>query len=648
MTILKELWGIQKFRIIIIWLLFTIPLEILSIYGQNFLGLWERILFAIVWVVFWREIFVKWIKSLFHLKFSDINLLMIIAIGGATYLQELPEAMIIIILFALGEMLEDYGIMKSKQALENLTNNMPKTGFVKDIGEVAINYIKIGDIIIVKPGEQVPIDGRIVFGEALIDETAITWEPLPKSKAINEDVFSWTISINWYLEIKTVKKGKDSTLAKIIDITYNSSQKKTNYQRFIQKFARYYTPSVMILAIALVVVPVFFLWWDFNHWLWQAITLLIISCPCALVLSTPVAIFSAIGNASSRGIVIKWGKYLEEIWQIKAIAMDKTRTLTKWEPKISDIIPLNWTLEDTFLACIGGMEQYSEHPIARCIVQEAKRRWIELHKHNNFISVWGKWIKSECTICKDTHRCLWSVKFVSEEHKIPEKIKQQIYSLEEEGKTIVFVSSHKEVIGIIAITDTIREESEKTVQELKGMWVEVVMLTGDHQKAWESIAHILGISNIKWWLLPDQKAQEIEKLVKQYGSVAMLWDGINDAPALAVSSVGIAMWAIGSDVAIENADIALMNDKIWLIPYLIRLSRSCSNIIKFNTMLAIVVKSGVLWLAIFGISNLSLAIASDVWVTIFVVINGLRLFWSKNKFENLKNIETDYCCEVCH
>lgn len=576
---------------------------------------------------------------------------MIIAIGGAGYLQELPEAMIIIILFSLGEMLEDYGIMKSKQALENLTNNMPKTGFVKNIWEVAIHEIGIGSILIVKPWEQIPVDGRIVFGEALVDETAITWEPLPKSKTIDEDVFSWTTSVNWYLEIKTIKKWEDSTLAKIIDITYNSSQKKTDYQRFIQKFARYYTPSVMVLAIALVVIPVFFFWWDFNHWFWQAITLLIISCPCALVLSTPVAVFSAIGNASSRGIVIKWGKYLEEIGKIKAIAMDKTRTLTKWEPEISDIIPLNGNYEDTFLACIGGMEQYSEHPIAQCIVQEAKRRWIELHKHKNFVSVWGKGIKSECTICKDTHRCLGSVRFVSEEHKIPEAVKKQVYELEEQGKTIIFVSSHKEVIGIIAITDTIRQESKTTVEELHKLGIEVVMLTGDHQKAGEVIAHKIGITHTKGWLLPDQKAEEIEKLAKEYGSVAMLWDGINDAPALAVSSVGIAMWAIGSDMAIENADIALMNDKIWLLPYLICLSRKCSNIIKFNTMLAIIIKAGVLWLAILGISNLSLAIASDVWVTIFVVINGLRLFWSGNKPLNLKGkktIKQENCCASCH
>lgn len=633
------------------WLIFILPLEILSLFWQNFLGIFEWIIFIVVGIVFWREIFLKWLKSLISLRFSDINLLMIIAISGAGYLNELPEAMIIIILFSLGEMLEDYGIMKSKQALENLTNNMPKTGFVKDIWEVSINKIEIGSILIVKPWEQIPVDGRIVFGEALIDETAITWEPLPKSKTISENVFSGTTSVNGYLEIETRKKWEDSTLAKIIDITYNSSQKKTDYQRFIQKFASYYTPSVMILAIALVIIPVFFLWWDFNHWFWQAITLLIISCPCALVLSTPVAIFSAIWNATSQGVVIKWGKYLEEIGKIKAIAMDKTRTLTKWEPEISDIIPINWIDEDTFLACIGGMEQYSEHPIAQCIVQEAKKRWIELHKHTNFLAVWWKWIKSECTICKDAHRCLGSIKFVSEEHKIPESIKNQIYLLEEQGKTIILVSSHKEVIGLIAITDTIRSESKDTVNELNRMGIEVVMLTGDHQKAGEVIAHEIGIIQVKGWLLPDQKAEEIEKLVKKYGSVAMVWDGINDAPALAVSSVGIAMGAIGSDMAIENADIALMNDKISLIPYLIRLSKNCNNIIKFNTTLAVLVKSGVLWLAIFGISNLSLAIASDVGVTIFVVINGLRLFWSKNKQLILKGekiIKQKDCCDSCH
>lgn len=574
---------------------------------------------------------------------------MIIAIGGASYLGELPEAMIIIVLFALGEMLEDYWIMKSKQALENLTNTMPKIGFIKDIWEVAIDKITIGSILIVKSWEQIPVDWKIIFGDALVDETTITWEPLPKSKTISEAVFSWTMNISWYLEIETTKKWEDSTLAKIINITYNSSQKKANYQRFIQKFAHYYTPSVMVLALLLVVIPVVFLWWDFNHWFWQAITLLIIACPCALVLSTPVAVFSAIGNATSHGIVIKWAKYLEEIGKIKAIAMDKTRTLTKGEPQISDIISLDWDDENTFLACIGGMEQYSEHPIARCVVQEAQKRWIELHKHKDFVSVWGKGIKSECLICKDTHRCLGSAKFVWEEHNIPEQIKKKIYALEEEGKTIILVSSHQKVIWIIGIIDTIRQESKDTVNELRKMSIEVVMLTWDHQKAGEIIAKEVGITNIKGWLLPDQKAEEIEKLVKEYGSVAMLWDGVNDAPALVLSSVGIAMGAVWSDMAIENADIALMNDKIWLIPYLIRLSRNCHNIIKFNTALAIGVKACVLWLAVFGISNLSLAIVSDVWVTIFVVINSLRLFWVKNKslkFEHKS--KKDDCCEACH
>lgn len=573
---------------------------------------------------------------------------MIIAIGGAAYLGELPEAMIIIVLFALGEMLEDYWIMKSKQALENLTNTMPKVGFVKNIWEVAIDKITIGSIIIVKSWEQIPVDGHIVFGDALIDEATITWEPLPKSKTLKEVVFSWTMNLNWYIEIETTKKWKDSTLAKIIDITYNSSQKKANYERFIQTFARYYTPSVMFLALLLIVIPVIFLWWDFNHWFWQAITLLIIACPCALVLSTPVAVFSAIGNATSHGIVIKGAKYLEEIGKIKAIAMDKTRTLTKGEPQISDIISLNGTDENIFLACIAGMEQYSEHPIARCVVQEAQKRWIKLHEHKDFVSVWGKGIKSECLVCKDTHRCLGSIKFVAEEHTIPEDIKKKIYTLEDEGKTVIFVSSHKEVIWIIGITDAIRQESKVTVDELQKMDIEVVMLTGDHQKAGEIIAKEVGITEIKGSLLPDQKAEEIEKLVKKYGSVAMLWDGINDAPALAMSSVGIAMGAVWADMAIENADIALMNDKIWLIPYLIRLSRNCHNIITFNTVLAIGVKWCVLWLAIFGISNLSLAIVSDVGVTIFVVINSLRLFWVKDKVKNLKNIKTDDCCDACH
>ncbi len=650
MKTIKELRSIQKFRMITIWLACIIPLEIISLSTWDFLGIRERVIFIGIALLFGREIFQKGIKSLLLLRFSDINLLMVIAIIGAVYLNQIPEAMIIIILFSLWETLEDYWVMKSKQALENLANSMPKTAFIKDIWSVSVEEVQIWAIVIVKPWEQIPIDWVITFWESLIDEATITWEPLPKSRTIDDNVFSGTLNMNGYLEIKTLKAGKDSTLAKIIDITYNSSQKKASSQRFIEKFSRYYTPSVILVSVLLVIIPVIVFGWDFNHRLSQALTLLIISCPCALVLSTPVAVFSAIWNATSHWIVIKWAKYLEEIWKIKAIAMDKTRTLTKWEPTISDIIPLNNGDENTLLACIWGMEQYSEHPIAKCIVEEAKKRGIKLHEHTKFSAVWGKWITSECMICNDAHRCLGSLSFIVEEHTIPQDIVDKVHTLEKEGKTIILVSSNKEPIGIIGLIDAMRPESYQTVKALKGLWVDIVMLTWDHQNAGSIVAKKLWIIKSIWWLLPDGKASEIEKLLLEYNHVAMLWDWVNDAPALAVSSVGIAMGAVWSDLAIENANIALMNDNIQLIPYLIQLSKKCYRIIAFNTTLAIIVKLWALILAVVWISSLWLAIVADVGVTLFVVVNSLRLFWTNQKailsLEDNK-VAKKHACEHC-
>jgi Cd2+/Zn2+-exporting ATPase len=361
-------------------------------------------------------------------------------------------------------------------------------------------------------------------------------------------------------------------------------------------------------------------------WFAQALTLLIISCPCALVISTPVAIFSAIGNATEKGVVIKGGRFLEEMGKVKAIAFDKTRTLTRGEPVVSDIVPFNGFTEEDVGACVAGIEIFSEHPIAKSIVTKVDEIGIEPHRYDNFRSVPGKGLRGECTVCFDKHHCVGNIKFITEEHDVAEEVLKKVEEFENQGKTAVVTSDHKRVKGIIALTDEIRKESGTMVEDLLKLHIVPIILTGDNRSSADFVAEKLNIELVKADLLPEAKVEELLKLIREHKHVAMVGDGVNDAPSLAAASVGIAMGAIGSDVAIENADIALMNDNLSLIPYLVRLGKECVTKIRFNTFSAILVKFVFLSLAVAGFSNLALAIFADVGVTIIVILNSLRLY----------------------
>ncbi len=552
---------------------------------------------------------------------------MTIAVFGAVYLQQFEEAVIIVVLFALGETLEEFGIERSQTALKNLVEKIPKSAQIKRIeGKVPIESIKIWEVIIVKPGDQIPLDGEVIEGNSLVDEAAITGEPLPRSKYIGDIVYAGTINGQGYLEVKVTKEAKDTTLAKIIELTYKSSEKKSVSQKFIEKFARVYTPSIALISLLLIVIPVVFMGKSFHVWFAQALTLLIISCPCALVISTPVAIFSAIGNATGKGVVVKGGRFLEEMGKVKAIAFDKTRTLTRGKPIVSDIVPFNGFTEEDVGACVAGIETFSEHPIAKSIVTKADEIGIEPHRYENFRSVPGKGLRGECTVCFDRHHCVGNIRFVTEEHDVAEEVLKKVEEFENQGKTAVVTSDHKRVNGIIALTDEIRKESGTMVEDLLKLHIIPIILTGDNRSSAEFVAEKLNIELVKADLLPEAKVEELSTLIREHKHVAMVGDGVNDAPSLATASVGIAMGAIGSDVAIENADIALMNDNLNLIPYLIRLGKECVKKIRLNTISAILVKFVFLSLAVAGFSNLALAIFADVGVIVIVILNSLRLY----------------------
>lgn len=625
--LITEIFKETKFRRLALTLLLIIPLEVLSLFSVHLPAFIEYPLFAGIIFFFGREVIVGGLKSLVHLNFSNINLLMTVATFGAIYLGELEEAVIIIILFAVSEALEEFGITRSQNALEELVEKAPKTTLIKgQKGKTPIEKITIGNIVVVKPGDYIPLDGVVVEGESLVDESTITGEPLPKNKYKGELVFAGTLNSQGYLEIKVTKTSKDTTLAKIVDLTFQSAENKSKATKFIEKFASYYTPSVLVVATLMATVPAFVLSQPFDKWFIQSLTLLIIACPCALVISTPITIFSAIGNATRRGILIKGGQYLEEMGKIKAIAFDKTRTLTKGEPTISDVIPLNGISKEELLKCMAGAEAFSEHPIAKTIVESTQKIAGEMHKYKNFKAIMGKGISGECLVCVDKHHCIGTLRFIMEEHRVDERVVKIVEGFEKQGKTAIVVCDKRRVKGVIGVVDEIRPESKVTISELHNLKVKPVMLTGDNESAANYVGKSVGVDEVYAKLLPDEKVAKLSGLLKKYNDVAMVGDGINDAPALTTSSVGIAMGAIGSEVAVENADIALMNNNLKLIPFLVSLGRVSVQTIRFNIGAAVGVKMLFLILALFGKSNLALAIFADVGMTLVVVANSLRLF----------------------
>jgi len=618
----KFLWLVASVAVVAVF-------EFLSLSGRQLPRNIAAPFFAfVILAVGWR-ILRNGLKALLKLNFRSINLLMVIAVVGAFYLGEYEEAAVVIVLFALGERLEQFGIASSKSALRALVDRTPKTATVKDAGgnlrELELKEILVGDKLVIKPSDMIALDAEVLTGASSVDESTITGEPLPKDKHPGDSVFAGTLNMQGYLEARVTKLAADSTLSKIIDITFAATRNKAKTQKFIETFAGYYTPAIILIAGLLVLVPTLIYAQPFNAWFEQAITILVIACPCALVISTPISIYSAIGNASSKGALVKGGKYIEAIGQIKVVAMDKTRTLTYGKPKVTDVLPFGETSREHLLACAAGIETYSEHPLAQAIVAAANEERIEIHAIENFQAVLGKGAKADCVVCYDKHHCIGKLPFITEEHAVQNEVVNQVEAFQMQGKTSIVISSNSGVEGIIALTDELKAESKQVVAELKKLRVEIVMLTGDNHAPAMLVARDVGITEVRAEMLPEHKADAVSELLVKYGGVAMVGDGVNDAPALALSSVGIAMGAAGSDTAIEAASIAILNDRLELIPYLIRLGRRTISTIKINTTLAIATKIVFVILAIFGLSSLALAIFADVGVTVLVILNSLRL-----------------------
>lgn len=616
----------KSFIFLLASVILVLALELLSWVKINVPMPYAPLVFAAFILGIGYEVIWKGLKALIKLRFSSINLLMLLAVTAAFYLGEYPEAAVVIVLYVLGERLEDIGIGQSKSALNSLLRKTPKSAMLKEgMRIVPVDEVPTGSLILVKPGELIPLDGTVVKGESTVDESTITGEPIPRDKHPGDSLFAGTLNKEGFIEMRTSCLAADTTFSRIVRLTFEARSNKSDTQKFIERFSQIYTPIVLGLAVLLLLVPVLFFNREFDYWLLQAISLLVIACPCALVISTPVAIYAAIGNASARGILIKGGKYLEIMACIRALALDKTRTITSGNPLVSDIIPFGDTTREELLACASGAEVFSDHPLARAIVEAARKEGHEPHPAEGYRHISGKGAIAKCLVCEDETIYVGKLAFIGEYTEITEEAEKVVQRLSEQGKTSVVVSFGKGIAGIIGLSDELKEDSARALQNLKSLGIESIMLTGDNQKAAEHVASQTGISLVYGNLLPEDKARHIDRLLHEYGVVAMAGDGINDAPALARSSVGIAMGSAGSDTAIETANIALMHDKLSEIPFLVRLGRSTLRRIRFNTFGAIAVKSLFIFLAFLGYSQLVFAIAADVGVTLIVILLSLNL-----------------------
>ncbi len=569
-------------------------------------------------------------KGLTKKRFLNIEFLVVIASLGAAYLGEFGEASAVIFFFSLAEMFESFGMKRSRKALEELVKNNPKQATLKDGSVVAVDQVVVRSIVVVKPGDLIPLDGTVVLGTSAINEASITGESLPKDKIIGDLVYAGTININGYLEIVVTKESKDSTITKIVELVSNAQKSKTQAEEFIDGFAKYYTPGIVFVALLIVAIPVLFFEGNFSIWLERAITLLVIACPCALVIATPVAVTAALGGISKKGVLVKGGKFLELFGKVKAVAFDKTGTLTLGQPMVTDVIVLNGFTEQMLLEDVAGMESFSTHPLAEAILAYAKKKGITPHQMHSYENIPGKGGKAVCKICDDIPHFVGNLKMMNAHNVATDNVIQSVEKLEKEGKTVVIVGEGNKVMGIIGISDTVRESSKETVEILSKAGVGSTMLTGDNVHSALYIGKSLGIQDIYAGLLPEDKVEKIKELKNRYGIVAMVGDGVNDAPSLALSDIGIAMGGKGTDIALETADVVLMSDKIELIPDLISLGKKTLRTIKFNVGIAIGSKLIFVVLAAFGMANLGVAIATDTGVSILVILNGLRLFRIKN------------------
>lgn len=556
----------------------------------------------------------------------SIDFLITVALFGALALGKFVEAASLAFLYGVAELLEDYSMLTANRSLKELLELSPEEATVLRGGEersVTVEDLEVGDTIVVRPGEKIAMDGRVVDGEGGVNEAPVTGESMPVNKTPGDEVFAGTFNEDGYLEVEVTRRAGDNTLARIIELVREAEDSQAPSQRFVDWFAGYYTPAVVGLALLVGIVVPFVpgVPGGFSTWWLRAMALLVIACPCGLLISTPVTVVSGITSAARQGTLIKGGEPFERLGQMDVVCFDKTGTLSEGEPSVSDIVVTGDVNEDEVLSLAASLEDRSDHPIAGAIVQEADRRNLTPRDVDSFESITAYGVSGR--LDDETY-------YVGKPDLLDIDPSETFRELEEQGKTVVCVGRKGELLGIIGISDRLRPEARETVRALHDLNIETVMITGDNRLTARSVAEELGIDHYHADLMPEDKVDEVKHLQAEYGSIAMVGDGINDAPALAQADVGIAMGAAGSDTAIETADVALMGDNLDRLVYAVRLSRTGEGIIKQNIASAIGVKLLLAVGVIPGFVTLITAVlVGDMGVTFGITGNAMRLRWLK-------------------
>ena len=556
----------------------------------------------------------------------DINVLMLVAIAGAIALGEWGEAASVVFLFALAQWLESRAMDRARGAIRALMELAPAEAVVRRRNvqtKIPVDDVLVGDIVLVRPGEKIPLDGRVSAGRSHVNQAPVTGESLPLEKEPGAEVFAGTINGRGALEIEVTRLRRDSTLARIIYLVERAQAQRAPTQTFVDKFARVYTPAVLTGALAVAFVPPMFFAGAWPDWIYRALVLLVISCPCALVISTPVSIVSALAAAARKGVLIKGGARLESLAAVKCIAFDKTGTLTKGQLRVENVIPLNGVPSSEILRLAASLEAHSEHPIGRAILRRAEEAGITILPPERFQALPGRGAEG---LVGGVNVVIGSHRLFEERRMCSAATEHALDTFANDGVSTVIVGANGRTLGVIGVADEIREAARGTIDMLRTQGIEhIAALTGDHQPAAQALARSLGVDTCRAELLPEDKVTAVQELRSRYGALAMVGDGVNDAPALASADVGIAMGAAGTDAALETADVALMSDELAKIPYAIRLSRATSRNIRMNIAFSILLKSAFLAMAITGTATLWMAVVADTGASLIVIANALRL-----------------------
>jgi len=558
----------------------------------------------------------------------DMNLLMTVAVAGAMAVGEWLEAATVAFLFAVSLLLESWSVGRARHAIQKLLNVAPPTARYRcphdgDIVERPVGDVAIGLTVLVRPGERIPLDGAVTKGETTVNQAPITGESVPVRKGPGSEVFAGTINETGAFEFEVTRPAQDTTLSRIIRMVEEAQSRRAPTEQWVERFARIYTPAMMLAAIAVALVPPLVAGGGWGRWFYEALVLLVIACPCALVISTPVSIVSALACAARQGVLIKGGAHLEAAAGLKAIALDKTGTVTKGRPEVQRIVPLNGHTETELLERAAALEAHSDHPLATAVLRLAAARGVSVTAAEEYRVLKGR--GAEGTV-KGRLYWLGSHRLLHEKTGETPELHSRIEALEDLGHSVVVVGSDAHVCGLFSVADTIREEAGESIAAMRRAGAKrVVMLTGDNRGTAQAVGRAIGIDDIRSELLPEDKLRAVEALVRDAGPTAMVGDGINDAPALAAATLGIAMGAAGSDAAIETADVALMSDDLAKVPWLMGHAQRTLRVIRQNIFFALSVKLVFMGLALLNLGSLWTAIAADTGASLLVILNALRL-----------------------